>query len=131
MERIDSEHASLRARAPERELLDGLVSDIRQGKSRSLMLGGEAGIGKTALLEYLIASASDLTVARATGVETEMELAYASLHELCAPKLDPLERQPGPQRDALRIVFGLSAGPAPDRFLVGLAVLSLLCEVAE
>ena len=95
------------------------------------MLRGEAGIGKTALLEYLIASASDLTVVRAVGVESEMELAYASLHQLCAPLLDRLERLPAPQRQAMEIVFGLSAGEAPDRFLVGLAVLSLFSEVAE
>ena len=92
---------------------------------------GEAGIGKTALLEYLVESASDLTVVRAVGVESEMELAYAGLHQLCAPLLDRLERLPAPQRQALEIVFGLSAGAAPDRFLVGLAVLSLLSEVAE
>ncbi|MGH2798615.1 MAG: ATP-binding protein, partial [Thermoleophilaceae bacterium] len=105
--------------------LDELVSSVRRGESRSLVLRGEAGIGKTALLEYLTESASDLKVARATGVESEMELAFASLHQLCAPLLDRLERLPAPQRDALRIVFGLSAGPAPDRFLVSLAVLSL------
>jgi predicted ATPase len=108
-----------------------LIDDIRRGESRSLVLRGEAGIGKTALLEYLVESASDLTVARAVGVESEMELAFASLHQLCAPLLDRLERLPGPQRDALRIVFGLTAGPAPDRVLVGLAVLSLVSEVAE
>ena len=118
-------------RERERGLLDELLSSIRQGESRSLVLCGDAGIGKTALLEYLVASASDINVAQATGVESEMELAYASLHQLCAPMLDHLERLPGPQHDALRVVFGLSAGPAPDRFLVGLAVLSLLSEVAE
>src|ERR687895_661921 len=112
-------------------LLDELVSSVRRGDSRSLVLRGEAGIGKTALLEYLIESASDLSVARATGVESEMELAFASLHQLCAPLLERLEQLPAPQRDALRIVFGLSAGPAPDPFLVGLAVLSLLSEAAE
>ena len=112
-------------------MLDGLVDDVRRGESRSLVLRGEAGIGKTALLQYLIASASDLTVVRAVGVESEMELAYASLHQLCAPLLDRLERLPAPQRQALEIVFGLSAGPAPDRFLVGLAVLSLFSEVSE
>ena len=95
------------------------------------MLRGEAGIGKSALLEYLVAAASNLTVVRAVGVESEMELAYASLHQLLAPLLDRSERIPGPQREALGIVFGLGAGPAPDRFLVGLAVLSLLAEVAE
>jgi DNA-binding CsgD family transcriptional regulator len=96
-----------------------------------LVLRGEAGIGKTALLEHLVESASDLTVVRAVGVESEMELAFASLQLLCAPLLDRLERLPGPQRDALGVVFGLDAGPAPDRFLVGLGVLGLLSEVAE
>src|SRR6516225_9615881 len=121
----------LRGRASERALLDDLVSAIRRGESRSLVLRGEAGIGKTALLEHLIASASDLTVVRAVGVESEMELAYASLHQLCVPLLDRLDRLPGPQRQALEVVFGLSAGGAPDRFLVGLAVLSLFAAVAE
>ena len=122
---------SLKGRARECALLDGLVGAIRQGESRSLVLRGEAGIGKTALLEYLIESASDLTVVRAVGVESEMELAYASLHQLCAPLLDRLERLPAPQRQAVEIVFGLSSGTAPDRFLVGLGVLSLVSEVAE
>src|SRR3954468_1227267 len=131
MERIESEHASLRGRAPECELLDALVADIRQGKSRSLMLRGEAGIGKTALLEHLTESASDLTVARAAGVESEMELAFAVLHQLCAPMLDRRAGLPGPQRQSLETVFGLSEGAPPDRFLVGLAVLSLLSEAAE
>jgi DNA-binding CsgD family transcriptional regulator len=130
--RIGSDQgASLRGRDRECELLDEFVSAVRRGESRSLVLRGEAGIGKTALLEYLSESASDLEVAWATGVESEMELAFASLHQLCGPLLDRLELLPGPQRDALRIVFGLSAGPAPDRFLVGLAVLSLVSEVAE
>jgi DNA-binding CsgD family transcriptional regulator/tetratricopeptide (TPR) repeat protein len=128
--RIESEHASLRGRPRECELLDALVSDIGQGKSRSLMLRGEAGIGKSALLEYLIDSASDVTVARAVGVESEMGLPFASLHQLCAPMLDQRAALPGPQRQALEIVFGLSAGAPPDRFLVGLAVLSLFSEVA-
>src|ERR671915_216963 len=118
-------------REPECKLLDELVSAVRRGESRSVVLRGEAGIGKTALLEYLVEAASDLSVARATGVESEMELAFASLHQLCAPLLERLEQLPAPQRDALRIVFGLSAGPAPDPFLVGLAVLSLLSEAAE
>jgi len=122
---------SLRGRADERAALDGLLADVRRGESRSLILRGEAGIGKTALLEYLVASASDLTVARAVGVEWEMELAFAGLHQLCAPMLDRLDRLPAPQRQALEIVFGLRAGTPPDRFLVGLAVLGLLSEVAE
>src|SRR3954469_21302 len=89
----------------ERRLLDEMLSAIRRSESRTLVLRGEAGIGKTALLDYLIASASDLNIARATGVESEMELAYASLHQLCAPMLDHLERLPAPQSHALRIVF--------------------------
>jgi DNA-binding CsgD family transcriptional regulator/tetratricopeptide (TPR) repeat protein len=108
-----------------------LVGAIQQGESRSLVLRGEAGIGKTALLRYLIESAPDLTVVRAVGVESEMELPYASLHQLCAPLLDRLERLPAPQRRAVEVVFGLSTGTAPDRFLVGLGVLSLVSEVAE
>ena len=95
------------------------------------MLRGEAGIGKTALLQYLIESASDVTVVRAAGIESEMELAYAGLHQLCASLLDRLEMLPEPQRQALETVFGLSCGPAPDPFLVGLAVLSLLSDVAD
>ena len=111
--------ASLKGRGRECALLDALVGAIRQGESRSLVLRGEAGIGKTALLEYLIESASDLTVVRAMGVESEMELAYASLHQLCAPLLDRRERLPAPQRHAVEIVFGLSSGtrarPVPRR----------------
>ena len=122
---------SLKGRERECALLDGLVDAVREGESRSLVLRGEAGIGKTALLEYLVESASELTVARAVGVESEMELAYAGLHQLCGPLLDGLDRLPAPQRDALGIVFGVSAGSAPDRFLVGLAVLSLLSDAAE
>ena len=121
----------LRGRAGECALLDDLASAIRRGQSRSLVLRGEAGIGKTALLDYLVASASDLVVIRAVGVESEMELAYASLHQLCVQLLDRLNRIPAPQRHALEIVFGLSSGAAPDRFLVGLAVLSLFVAVAE
>ena len=121
----------LRGRASECAQLDDLASAIRRGQSRSLVLRGEAGIGKTALLEHLVASASDLTLVRAVGVESEMELAYASLHQLCLPLLNRLDKLPGPQRQALEIVFGLSSGTAPDRFLVGLAVLSLFAAVAE
>ena len=112
-------------------MLDGLIGAIRRGESRSLVLRGEAGIGKTALLEHLVASASDLRVVRAVGVESEMQLAFAGLHQLCGSLLGRLERLPAPQRQALEIVFGLSAGAAPDRFLVALAVLSLLSEVSE
>ena len=126
--------ASLHGRDEECARLDGLVGDVRRGASRSLVLRGEAGIGKTALLEYLIGVASDVTVLRAVGVESEMELGYASLHQLCRPLLaqrERLERLPPPQRQALEIVFGLSGGPPPDRFLVGLGVLSLLSDAAH
>jgi DNA-binding CsgD family transcriptional regulator len=123
--------SGLRGRASECALLDDLVSAIRRGESRSLVLRGEAGIGKTALLEYLIASAPDLTIVRAMGVESDMELPFAGLHQLCGPLLDRLESLPAPQRQAMEAVFGLSAGSAPDRFLVGLAVLNLVSEAAE
>jgi DNA-binding CsgD family transcriptional regulator len=92
---------------------------------------GEAGLGKTALLDYVAGSAPDLRVLRAAGVESEMELAFAALHQMVGPVLDRLGRLPGPQRDVLGTAFGLQAGPPPDRFLIGLAVLSLLAEVAE
>ncbi|HEX3832754.1 MAG TPA: AAA family ATPase [Solirubrobacteraceae bacterium] len=121
----------LRGRRDECAVLDRLLDGARAGRSGSLVLEGEAGVGKTALLEHAIASASDLRVLRAVGVESEMELAFAALHQLCAPVLDRLERLPAPQRDALLTTFGLRAGPVPDRFLVGLAVLSLLSEVAD
>ena len=101
------------------------------GAGRALVVRGEAGVGKSALLEYVAGAAADMRVARAAGVESEMELAFASVHQLCAPLLDRLEGLPGPQRDALGVAFGLRAGAAPDRFLVGLAVLTLLAEVAE
>jgi DNA-binding CsgD family transcriptional regulator len=112
-------------------VLDGLIDGIRRGQSRPLVMRGEPGIGKTALLEYLVDAASDLMVVRAAGVETEIELAHAGLHQLCAPLLRWLPQLPAPQRLALEIVFGRSAGDAPDRFLVGLAVLSLLAEAAD
>ena len=111
-------------------VLDQLIDAVRAGKSRVLVVCGEPGVGKSALLGYLAGHAAGCRVARATGVESEMELAFAGLHQLLAPVLDRVEGLPGPQRDALRTAFGLSAGRAPDRFLVGLAVLGLLSEVA-
>jgi DNA-binding CsgD family transcriptional regulator/tetratricopeptide (TPR) repeat protein len=123
--------ADLRGRTHECALLDRFVDAIRRGEGRSLVVRGEAGIGKTALLEYLVRAAPDLTVLRAVGVELDMELAYAGLHQVCAPLLDRLDRLPPPQRQALEIAYGVSVGGAPDRFLVGLAVLSLLSEAAD
>ncbi len=120
----------LRGRRRECAVLDGVVAAVRDGRSRTLVLRGEAGVGKTALLDYVIEAAADLRVERAAGVESEMELTFAALHQLGAPMLDRLEELPAPQRTALEIVFGLREGPAPDRFLVGLAMLSLLSEVA-
>jgi AAA ATPase domain len=105
--------ATLRGRAGEWAALDALLSDVRGGRSRSLVLRGEAGIGKTALIECLIEAATDVTVLKAAGVESEMEFTHANLHQLCAPLLDRLGRLPAPQRDALRVVFGLSEGRHP------------------
>ncbi|HEV2180307.1 MAG TPA: ATP-binding protein, partial [Gemmatimonadaceae bacterium] len=113
----------LRGRPHECGSLDRLLDDVRSGQSRALVLRGEAGVGKSALLEYLVAQASSCRIARAVGVESEMELAFAGLHQLCAPLLSYRERLPAPQRDALGTAFGLNAGAAADRFLVGLAVL--------
>jgi DNA-binding CsgD family transcriptional regulator len=118
-------------REEERAALDGLLEDLRSGRGRVLVVRGEAGVGKSALLEYLAGAATGVRVARAAGVESEMELAFAGLHLLCAPLLDRLEGLPGPQRDALGVAFGLREGAAPDRFMVGLAVLTLLAEAEE
>jgi DNA-binding CsgD family transcriptional regulator len=112
-------------------VLDRLLADALAGRSRVTVLRGEAGAGKSALLGYLSGRVAGWHVARAVGIESEMELAYAGLHQLCAPMLDHLGRLPAPQRDALATVFGRSAGAAPDRFLVGLATLTLFAEVAE
>src|SRR5947207_5497915 len=117
-------------RYAECDVLGRLVAAVRAGESRALVVHGEPGVGKTALLEYLAGQASGCRVAHAGGVQSEMELAFAVLHQLCAPRLDRLERLPAPQRDALRTAFDLSAGPAPDRFLIGLAALGLLSEMA-
>jgi DNA-binding CsgD family transcriptional regulator len=121
----------LLGRRSECAALEELVASVRTGPSRALVLRGEAGVGKSVLLEYLMQHASGCAVARAAGTESEMELAYAGLQQLCAPFLDRLDRLPGPQREALGTAFGLRAGEAPDRFLVGLAALSLLSRVAE
>jgi DNA-binding CsgD family transcriptional regulator len=117
-------------RLSERGVLDRFVAAVRGGEGRALVVRGEPGVGKTALLDYLAGQASGCRLARAVGVQSEMELAFAGLHRLCAPMLDHAESLPSPQREALRTAFGLSAGPVPDRFLVGLAVLGLLSEAA-
>jgi DNA-binding CsgD family transcriptional regulator len=120
----------LRGRGQQCRALDGLLADVRAGRSRALVVRGEPGIGKTALLGYAAETAQDFQLARAVGVESEMELPFAALHQLCGPMLSRVGALPGPQREALGVAFGLCSGGAPDRFLVGLAVLGLLSEVA-
>jgi hypothetical protein len=120
----------LQGRRAERRILDQFVQAVQAGESRALVVRGDPGVGKTALLDYLAGRASGCRVARAAGVQSEMELAFAGLDQLCAPMLGRLERLPVPQQEALRTAFGLAEGPAPDQFLVGLAVLGLLSEVA-
>jgi DNA-binding CsgD family transcriptional regulator len=121
----------LAGRGPESARLDRLLADARAGQSAVLVLRGEAGIGKTALLGYAAERAAGFQVVRAAGAASEMELPFAGLHQLCGPMLGGLGRLPPPQRDALGTAFGLSSGPQPDRFLIGLAVLSLLADTAE
>jgi DNA-binding CsgD family transcriptional regulator len=121
----------LRGRHRECERLDRLIEAARAGESRALVVRGEPGMGKTALLDYVAEHASGCRVARVAGVQSEMELAYAGLHQLLTPMLGRLDRLPAPQRAALRTSFGLGPESAPDRFLVGLATLSLLADAAE
>src|ERR1700683_5049189 len=120
--------SGLMDRQAECGVLDQLINVVRAGGSRVLVVRGEPGVGKSALLDYLAGRAAGCRVVRAAGVESEMELAVAGVHQLLAPVLDHAEGLPGPQREALRTAFGLSAGPVPDRFLVGLAVLRLVSE---
>ncbi|HVX31726.1 MAG TPA: AAA family ATPase, partial [Solirubrobacterales bacterium] len=128
MPTVDS---ALLGRRTESEALAGLLAAVRGGESRCLVVRGEPGIGKTALVEAAVAGAEGFRVLRAVGVEAEAELPYAGLHQLCRPVLDGVDSLPAPQRDALRVAFGAGEGPAPDRFLVALAVLSLLSGAAE
>jgi len=122
--------SGLTDRRSECGVLDRFVDGVRAGEGRALVVRGEPGVGNTVLLDYLTGRAWGCRVARAAGVQSEMELAFAGLHQLCAPMLDHAGSLPAPQHEALRTAFGLSAGPAPDRFLVGLAVLGLLSEAA-
>jgi DNA-binding CsgD family transcriptional regulator len=124
-------HTELVGRRNECDALDQVLADVIGGRSRVLVLRGDAGAGKSALLGYLSERLVDSRSVRAVGVESEMELPYSSLHQLCAQLLDHLDDLPAPQRDALATVFGRSAGPPPDPFLVGLATLGLLAEAAE
>jgi len=121
----------LRGRHSEQAELDRLLQGVRANRSQVLVVRGEPGVGKSALLDYLADRASGCRVERATGVESEMELAFAGVHQLCMPMMDGLIRLPGPQRDAVGAAFGLTAGVTPDRFLVGLAVLGLVTDAAE
>ena len=125
------EDGGLIGRRRERQALDQVLAGVRAGESKVVVVHGEAGVGKTALLEYVAEHALGCHVIRASGVESEMELAYAALQQLCAPMLDHLDHLPTPQRDALETAFGLSTETAPGRFLVGLAVLSLFSDAAE
>jgi DNA-binding CsgD family transcriptional regulator len=126
-----SSRGTLLGREREREVLDRLLESARGGRGGVLVLVGEPGVGKTALLDYAVGAGGQFRVARCVGVEGEMELAFAALHQLCLPFLELIEHLPQPQREALAVAFGLSAGSAPDPFLVGLAVLGLLSEAAE
>src|SRR4051812_1149345 len=122
---------ALRGRSSEREALDRLLERVRGGTGATLVIRGEAGVGKTAPLRYPPPQASRLRVAQGAGVESETELPFAGLHQLCAPLLRHLDRLAEPQRTALRRALGLAAGAAPDRFLLGLATLGLLTAAAD
>ena len=128
---MDQPTVRLLGRRAECEFLSTAIADAREGRSRVVILRGGAGAGKSALLDFALGRADGWRICTAVGIESEMELAYSGLHQLCAPILDHVDRLPDPQRDALRTVFGQQTGPAPDRFLVGLATLTLLAEVAE
>jgi predicted ATPase len=121
----------LLGRRHERELLDRLLEAAGRGDGGVLIIHGEAGVGKTALLEYTVDAARAFRILRTVGVEAEMELPFAALQQLCSPILELNQRLPPPQRDALAVAFGVSDGPAPNPFLVGLAVLGLMSEAAE
>jgi hypothetical protein len=122
---------SIRDRGSEREVLEQLLRDARDGRSAVLVIRGEAGVGKSVLLRYAADQASGFGVAHVSGVESEMELPFAGLHQLCAPMLGQVDALPPPQQRALRVALGLATGEAPDRFLVALGALTLLAHAAE
>ena len=121
----------LLGRTAELEILDQLIANVRSGQSAVLVVRGEPGIGKTALLRHLIGQASGFRVIRAAGVESEMELPFAGLHQLCAPMLGRLDSLAEPQRHGVSVAFGLASGHNPDPFLVALGALSLMAETSE
>jgi DNA-binding CsgD family transcriptional regulator len=131
MQRVGEASGTLLGRRRECAVLDGLLAAARDGQGASLVLRGEPGIGKSALLEHARSSARGFRIISVTGVESETELAFGGLHQLCAPLIDRLDQLPAPQRAALETAFGMSAGSPPDRFLVGLAVLSLVGDAAQ
>src|SRR5258708_29879732 len=122
---------SLRGRSSECETLRGLISTVQTGSCQVLVLRGEAGVGKTALLEYLTGLASDFRCVHVAGVQSDMELAFAGLHQLCAPLMDRVEELPEPQRQALAVALRRGVGARPGHFLVGLALLSPLAGAAR
>src|SRR2546421_4587643 len=121
----------LLGREREREVLDRLLGGVRGGRGGVLVVHGESGVGKTALLEYAVEAARGFRTARTSGIEAEMELPFAAVQQLCSPFLDLMDRLPPPQHDALGVAFGLITGRAPNPFLVGLAALGLLAAAAE
>src|SRR5437773_1917214 len=128
---VSAEPRQLLGRQREQAVLERLLETAREGRGGVLVVHGDPGVGKTALLEYALDTATDFRVVRTSGVEGEKELDYAALQQLCSPLLVLLERLPDPQRDALGVAFGLSPGRPPSPFMVGLAVLGLLSEAAE
>ncbi|WP_431900429.1 ATP-binding protein [Nonomuraea sp. bgisy101] len=131
MSSLEGAPVELINRFSERELLTGFLAAVRAGEGRALVLSGDAGLGKTALLDDMAANALGLRVLRVSGMQSEMELAFAGLHQLCGPLLDRVEALPTPQQLALQTAFGLAEGPPPARFMVGMAVLSLLSEASR
>ena len=131
MEWTTESEPRLWGRRTECEQLDLVLDDARAGTSGAVVIRGEAGVGKTALLDYVGKDAEGFVVRRAAGIQAEMDLGFASLHQLCRPFQDRLSRLPRPQRDALSVAFGLRSGPPPDLFLLGLATLNLLSDTAH